>query len=121
MDFDIAANDQQKYKLEVIAQSDGYKDYDEVWVKIVPGKIESIRPNPANDYVIVTCVFNDAANVVNAHIRISDQTGKIYNTFPLTMSPQSIDFSVSTYRPGTYTVTLICNGQVADAKTFVKQ
>ena len=75
MNFPTFAHEEQEYKLEIIAESDGYKDYDEVWVKIVPGKIESIHPNPATNYVEVTCVYN---NVSSAFITISDQSGRIY-------------------------------------------
>ena len=119
MNFPTIALNEQKYKLEVIAESDGYKDYDEVWVKIVPGRIESIHPNPATNYVEVTCAYN---NVSSAFITISDQSGRIYADYPLSISPQSVNISLgSIYLPGTYTVTLICDGQIADSKTFVKQ
>jgi hypothetical protein len=117
--YTTIADREQKYKLEVIAESDGYKDYDEEpGVKIVPGKIESIRPNPASSNVTVTCVYN---NVPSASITISDQMGRIYANYPLNMSPQSVNFNISTYTPGTYIVTLICDKVVADSKTFVKQ
>jgi len=119
--FATTATDQQKYKLEVTALSDGYKDYDEVWVKIVPGKIESIVPNPASDYVTVTCVFNNVASAVNASLIISNQSGIILTERPLNTSPQSVEFNISQYTPGTYTVTLICDGNTIDSKTFVKR
>jgi subtilisin family serine protease len=119
--FETEATNQEKYKLEVIARSDGYKDYDEVWVKIVPGKIESIKPNPANNNVKVTCVFNNVASAADAYLTISNQSGTVLTNYPLSMSPQTVDFNVSNYTPGTYIVTLICTGQIADSKTFVKQ
>jgi len=128
MVFTTVAREEQQYRLEVIALSDGYKDYDEVWVRIVPGKIESILPNPARDRVTVTCVYN---NVSEARIVISDQFGKIYAEYPLGTSfigdlpvsrgSQSVDFDVFRYTPGTYIVTLVCDGQVSDNKTFVKE
>jgi len=128
MVFTTVAREEQQYRLEVTALSDGYKDYDEVWVRIVPGKIESIQPNPARDRVTVTCVYN---NVSEARIVISDQFGKIYAEYPLGTSfigdlpvsrgPQSVDFDVFRYTPGTYIVTLVCDGQVSDNKTFVKE
>jgi hypothetical protein len=118
MNFPTIATDQQQYKLEITALSDGYKDYDEVWVKIVPGKIESIHPNPTDNMVTVECVFN---NVASASLRITNDMGVFYVNYPLNSTNQSVVFDVSNYPPGTYTVTLFCNGQIADSKTFVKQ
>ena len=118
MAFGTVADHERKYKLEVIASADGYKDYADVWVKIVPGKIESIQPNPAMDYVMITCVFN---NVSEAYLTISSQTGVVYEEYSLSSSPQSVDFDIAAYTPSRYTVTLFCDGAAVDSKTFVKQ
>ena len=116
--FQLSATDERKYKLEVIALSDGYKDYDEAWIRIVPGKIESIVPNPASDMVTVTCVYN---NVSNARIKITNVGGIIYDEFSLNDSHQSVNFDISHYQIGSYVVTLFCDGMVTDSKIFVKQ
>jgi len=116
----LTADKQQTYKLEVIALSDGYKDYDEVMVKIVPGKIESIFHNPANDMVIVGCVFN---NVSDAYLTISNVIGIIHDNYDLDLiaGSQTIIFDIPHYQTGTYVVTLYCDGVAVDSKTFVKQ
>jgi hypothetical protein len=119
--FETVANHEIKYKLEVIALSDGYKDYAEVAVKIVPGKIEELYPNPTNDMLTVTCVFNDATVAVDASIIITDYFGTVYMEQNLITSPQTVKFDVNNYPTGAYMVKLICNGQLADMKTFVKQ
>jgi len=112
--FPTIALTETTYKLEVIAEADGYKDYAEATVRIVPGKIEELYPNPTSDMVTVTCVFN---NVSNASLVITDYFGNIY----LITSHQSVDFNTHNYPIGTYVVKLICDGQLADVKTFVKQ
>jgi hypothetical protein len=70
--------------------------------------------------VTITCVYN---NVSHAFITISDYTGTVLIEHPLIMSPQSINFNLpaTIYTPGTYIVTLFCDGVVVDSKTFVKQ
>jgi hypothetical protein len=117
-DIKIRASRDDKYKLEVIALSDGYKDYDEVCVTIVPGKIVSIIPNPASDKVTVSCMFNKETS---AYIRVADATGMIYNYFELDASHQAVDFDISRYKIGSYVVTLFCNGVTVDSKVFLKK
>ena len=95
-----------------------HKDYTNVAVRIVPGKIEKLFPNPASNIVTVTCVFN---NVSNASLVITDYFGNTYAEQNLTTSPQAVDFNTHNYPIGTYIVKLICNGQLTDLKTFVKQ
>jgi hypothetical protein len=117
IEFTTTATDQTTYKLEVIATADGYKDYANVEVRIIPGKIESIFPNPTSDVVTVMCVFN---NVSDAYIQISDYFKSPPATIPLNTSPQSVIFDMQNYPIGTYMVTMVCDGVVVDVKTFVK-
>jgi hypothetical protein len=71
--------------------------------------------------VTVSCVFNNVVGAaINASLQILDYMGIIYDEFSLTHSPQSADFNVSAYPIGTYVVRLICDGIIADVKTFVK-
>ena len=70
------------------------------------------------DHVMVTCVFN---NVSEAYLTISSQTGVVYGEYSLSSSPQSVVFYIATYTPGTYVVTLFCDGVAVDSKTFAKQ
>jgi hypothetical protein len=125
MDIDVIATDEeQKYKLEIIALSDGYKDYDEVWVKSAttnPNRIEAIQPNPATHAITVTCLLDNITGATGTYLTISNSIGITYDERLLTsVSPQSVDFNVYHYPPGAYTVTLFCNGMPVDTKTFVK-
>lgn len=46
-DLQIANAVSEKFKLEVIATTDGFKDYKEVEVTLKPSTLENIVPNPA--------------------------------------------------------------------------
>jgi len=52
---------------------------------------------------------------------VTDYFGIIYAKRDLTTSSQSVDFNIYNYPIGTYIVKPICNGNLADVKTFVKQ
>src|SRR5699024_3059154 len=47
-DFTISPEFTQKYKLEVIADLDGYKDYDEINISVSPFSLTQLIPNPAS-------------------------------------------------------------------------
>jgi hypothetical protein len=47
-----------QYKLEVIALSDGYKDYTDMEVSLNPNTLGTISPNPSSDQVIITYKIN---------------------------------------------------------------
>ena len=116
--FSTIAEQETHYKLEVTAVSDGYKDYATANVRIVPGKIEEIYPNPTTDDVTIRCVFG--SRVKNAYIQISDYFKAPPVGIPLNTSPQNVVVNMRTYPIGTYIVTLICDDVVVDTKTFVR-
>ena len=118
--FFTVAVSQTTYKLEVIALSDGYKDYDEVAVKIVPGKIEELFPNPISDQLNVTYVFN---NVTDVSLQITNYLGIIYEEVQLDInsSGKTAVFDTFTYPIGTYVVSLFCDKKIVCTKTFVKK
>ena len=45
-DYTTMAETARKFKVEVIAEADGFKDYAEVDLKMNPHHLESITPNP---------------------------------------------------------------------------
>ncbi|MDR1112568.1 MAG: hypothetical protein LBL18_02255, partial [Bacteroidales bacterium] len=118
-DFTTSVTIAQKYKLEVIALADGYKDYAEVSVKLKPNRIEMAYPNPVLDQITVEYRLNDAQN---AYLSIANYYySHISDNYILDISASSGTFNVNSYPAGIYTVSLICNGQIADSKVFVKQ
>lgn len=104
----------QEYKLEIIADSDGFKDYDEVSIMVNPYFIEEIFPNPASSIATITYSANDASS---AYLMIySSASGNGFNNYILNTSVEDIDIDVSNYGPGIYTVVLVCDGEISDAQ-----
>ncbi len=118
-DFTTTVSKTEKYNLEIISLTNGNKDYSEVNVLLNPSKIEKISPNPATHEIKVDYKLNE---VENASIVVSNYyfTGS-HDSYILDIHSQSQTFSVANYMPGLYTVTLICDGVVADMKTFIKR
>ncbi len=119
-DLQVANAVAEKFKLEVIATSDGFKDYKEVEVKLKPNTLENISPNPATNNVLVSYKIN-GANSAYLMILGSYGTTNSSNNYILDLSSSETNINISNYPNGFYTVSLICNGQIIDAKTLVKQ
>lgn len=119
-DLTIAVEVATKYKLEVIANADGFKDYSEVDVKLKPSNLETITPNPGSSMVRITYKLNE---VVSAYLMIFGGYGTtgVSNNYLLGSDSSFYDIDVSSYSSGFYTVALVCNGEIVDAKTLIKQ
>jgi serine protease len=118
-DLTIATQVATKYKLEVIATSDGFKDYSEVEVKLKPSVLSSIAPNPATNNVVINYKVNEAGT---AYLMIisSYGTSNSSNNYILNTNSSETNIDISNYPIGFYTVALVCNGQIVDAKTLIK-
>ncbi len=119
-DLTIATQVAQKYKLEVIATADGFKDYTEVEVKLKPSVLSSIAPNPATDAVTIGYKINDGGT---AYLMILGGYGtdSASNNYILDNTISEKTINLTNYSDGFYTVALVVNGQIIDAKTLVKQ
>lgn len=119
-DLTVSADVTKKYKLEVIAKADGFKAYDEIQVKLKPSILESISPNPASNQVQVNYKLN---GVSSAYLMIIGQysTNGVLNNYVLDNNSSQITVNVINYTNGFYTVALVCNGQIVDVKTLIKQ
>jgi serine protease len=116
----VSADVTKKYKLEIVSEADGYKDYDEVQVKLKPSIIENISPNPASNQMQVNYKLN---GVSSAYLMIIGQYGTngSSNNYVLNTTSSQTIINLSNYTNGFYTVALVCNGQIVDAKTLIKQ
>jgi serine protease len=116
----VSADVTKKYKLEIVAETDGYKDYDEIQVKLKPSIIEKISPNPASNQMQVNYKLN---GVSSAYLMIIGQYGTngSSNNYVLNTTSSQTTINLSNYTNGFYTVALVCNGQIVDAKTLIKQ
>lgn len=119
-DLIISADVAKKYKLEVIATVDGFKDYAEINVNFKPSTLEIITPNPASNLVNISYKLND---VSSAYLMVlgSYETIGTSNNYILDINSSNINIDISNYQNGFYTLALVCNGQIIDAKTLVKQ
>ena len=110
----------EKYKLEVIATADGFKDYTEVEVSLKPSVLSSISPNPATNAVTIGYKINEDGN---AYLMILGGYGTIAtsNNYILDVNQSETTLDVSNYSNGFYTVALVVNGQIVDAKTLIKE
>lgn len=118
-DLTISADVAKKYKLEVIATIDGFKDYTEVSVNFKPSTLEIIAPNPASNIVDISYKLND---VDSAYLMVlgSYGTSGTSNNYILDINSTNTTIDISNYQNGFYTVALVCNGQIIDAKTLIK-
>lgn len=118
-DLSISTEEAKKYKLEVIATADGFKDYAEVEVHIKPSILNTITPNPASNNVTISYKINEAGS---AYLMILGSYGTTYssNNYILDINSSETNINISNYLNGFYTVALVCNGQIIDAKTLIK-
>lgn len=119
-DLQIANAISEKFKLEVISTVDGFKDYTEVEVKLKPSTLENIMPNPATNNVLVSYKLN---GVNSAYLMIIGYYGNngTSNNYILDLTSSETNINVSNYPSGFYTVALVVNGEIVDAKTLIKQ
>lgn len=119
-DLTVAVDVAKKYKLEVVALADGAKEYAEVAVTLNPSTLGGIAPNPAQDNVTVAYKLNDTGS---AYLSIIGSYGanRASNNYILDVKNTEINIDISNYPSGLYTVALISNGKIVDAKKLVKK
>ncbi len=119
-DITIATQVATKYKLEVIATADGFKDYREIEVNLKPSVLNTIAPNPATNNVTIGYKLNEVGSAYLMIIGGYGTTGTS-NNYILDINSIETNINISNYPTGFYTVALVCNGQIIDAKTLIKQ
>ncbi len=119
-DFSLSVEIGKKYKLEVIALSDGYKDYAEVEVKLKPNSITTLYPNPTSNHVTLAYKINQGDS---AYLSMNALYGSnnISHNYVLNVEDNELTFDVSAYPQGLYSISLITNGQISDTVTLIKQ
>ena len=117
-DFTISPNVTKKYKLEVIADSDGYKDYDEIEIKINGPSLNGLSPNPTSGLVTISYDVMDSSS---AYIMVNNLPATVSNNYILDVTESEIEIDVSGYPAGVYVVTLVCDGEITDGENLVKE
>ncbi len=118
-DFSTSVTIGRKYKLEVIALSDGYKDYKNLKISYKPNRINTISPNPTNNQLIVNYQINQGSN---AYLTINPVTGgsTIGNNYILDTQSHTATLNLSLLPQGVYLVSIVVDGQINDSKTIIK-
>ncbi len=104
------------YKLEIITDVDGYKDYDEIVITVNPYSIDNLTPNPANNQVTVNYKAQEA---VSAYLMIINANNGTYDNYILDTSQFETILDISNYQSGIYHISLVCNGELVDTKNLV--
>lgn len=119
-DFTVSVEIGKKYKLEVIALADGYKDYSEVEVNLKPNAITEFFPNPASNLITLNYIINEGNNAYLSVNSLYTGGGTSFN-YVLDIAANNIALDVSNYSPGLYSVALVVNGEIEDTETIIKQ
>jgi len=114
-DFSVSPEITKKYKLEIISEMDGIKDYDEIVVNVKEYELREIAPNPASGQVTIAYKANNANS---AYLMVTQSYGTTYN-YILDANQDNINLNLNNYQSGVYYVVLICNGQAVDSKTLI--
>ncbi len=117
-DLTVSPDVTNTYKLEIISTIDGFKDYDQVQITVNPYKIESLIPNPADNIVTVNYLADEATS---AYIIVTNTNSGGSNNYIVDTSLTVLNIDVSSYQPGIYTITLVCDGEVQSSKSLIKQ
>jgi len=115
-DLTVSPNVTKKYKLEIITDIDGYKDYDEIEVKVNPYSLQSLLPNPASNQVSVNYKAQGSSS---AYIMITSTTNGTSNNYILNQNELETSIDISSYPQGIYGVALVCDGVIVDAKNLI--
>ncbi|MGB3342581.1 MAG: hypothetical protein WBA61_01585 [Aequorivita sp.] len=117
-DLTITPEMTQTYKLEVVSDIDGFKDYDEVQITVNPYRLQSLVPNPASNQITINYLADGAAS---AYIMIVNINTAHSDNYILDLQQSNINIDVSAYTIGLYNVILVCDGEIQNSKTLIKQ
>jgi hypothetical protein len=117
-DLTVANDVAKNYKLEVIATADGFKDYSEVEVKLKPSVLSVIAPNPATENVTISYKINEGGS---AYLMVLGEycSTNASNNYIVNPELSEVNINLANYSNGFYTVALVVNGHIIDAKTLV--
>ena len=114
-DLSVAPEITTEYKLEVIAEADGVKDYALVEVKIKEHELTNVVPNPATGS---TTVSYRLSNATSAYLILSMSGSAGSNQYILDVDNSSVQLNLGDHPPGAYNLVLVVNGQPVDLRTL---
>ena len=116
-DLTVSADVTKQYKLEIVADADGFKDYDEVDVTVNQFYLNTIVPNPTTNTVTINYKTIDIAS---AYLMVIGTNNNTSNNYIINTNQEQTTLDVTNYPIGYYTIALVCNGDIVDAKTLIK-
>ena len=112
----VGPEETSNYILQVQAEVDLYKDYDEVVVNVLPYALHGLSPNPAQSTFMVQY---DALGAFNAYLMLTNASnGSTVKTVPLNSGDNYQSINVANLSNGQYLVILVCDGQIVDSKNL---
>ena len=114
--YTVSPDFTKKYKLEVIAESDGFTSYDSVIVHVKEYEIINLSPNPASDQLTVEY---EARNANSGYLNIVQPYTAVSNNYIINPALTTTRLNLSGYAPGSYFIRLVCDGQIRDEKTLI--
>ncbi len=108
----------QQYKLEIISDLDGLKDYGEVTVTVNPYSIISMTPNPVSSLLTIDYM---AEGVSSAYIMVLNQSTGASDNYILNTTENEIALDLTARTTGLYSIILVCDGEIQDTKNLLKQ
>ena len=117
--FETSLDLGKKYKLEIITNKDGYKDYSEVEIKLLPNNMPSVYPNPVSDVLTVEYQINEGSS---AYLSLMGLYGThVIHNYILNLEETTTTLNVANLPLGIYTLALIVDGQLQALQTILKQ
>lgn len=107
----VSPTENEVYILEVIAENDGFKDYDEILVKVKENELISLTPNPATSILSIDYIITNADQAI---LKLVRQIDGHTSEYLVDLSESSMQINVSDFNHGTYSVILFCDGEVED-------
>jgi|TARA_R100000935_G_scaffold23315_1_gene42598 hypothetical protein len=105
------------YKLEVISNLNGFKDYDHVDITVNPFYLESLIPNPANNLVTVQYKVDEASS---AYLSVVNTATGQHHNYILDTTQTSRLLDISNLSSGIYSIILVCDGEIQDSLNLSK-
>lgn len=115
--FTVTPEITTRYKLELTAQSDGFRDYDSVTVKVKDCYLKNIYPNPVSNNVTIEY---KTKNVTSAYLTVTRPYGNTSDNYILDLTQAQKTIDLSSLPSGDYNIILVCDGQSVDLKTISK-
>lgn len=107
------------YRLEVVTDADGFKDYDEVEIKVNDFEVSNLLPNPAQSQLTVEYKTMSGSS---SYLMVFDERNNyLVNNYIVNSDGAQITLDLQSYPSGNYIIALVVNGQIVDAKTLIKQ